>query len=392
MRPELNENGVLISGEEKSGRTTLLYHLYREYHDRGFVPVLLNGKQISKGGERDIDSLIRGAVRDQYGSDHLTAFDQLPKMRKLLLIDNLDDAPMRGLSAPTKLIQTFQKRFGYLVGTVSDMFEIGELLEPSDTSPALALDVYSLQDFNYSRRADLIARWFSSGSEGTVDKAVLLEKRDRAERLINVIMNRRLIPSAPLYLLALLQSIDADRSGEFKESALGYYYQYLLTEAFQRSGVKSEKLTEIFQYCVHLAWYFHEKSSDELPETEIREFNTQFSKTWHTVDFQGRLDLLLKARVLRRVGPDLKFRYLYIFYYFKGQYLSQNLDDLAIKAYIRKCCSHLYVRDYANTVLFLAHHTNADFVIDTISDCLRGLFRQCKPVTLNKDTGHCLPC
>jgi len=214
----------------------------------------------------------------------------------------------------------------------------------------------------------------------------LLEKRDRAERLINAVMNRRLIPPLPLYLLALLQSIDADKSGEFKESALGYYYQYLLTEAFQRSGVKSEKLTEVFQYCVHLAWYFHEKGTKELPESEIQEFNARFSKAWHTVDFKTRLDLLLKARVLRRVGPDLTFRYLYIFYYFKGEYLSQNLSDPAIRAYISKCCTHLYVRDYANTILFLAHHTNDPFLIDTISDCLKGLFRQYRPVTLNKDT------
>lgn len=386
LRPEFIANGCLISGEERAGRTSLLYNLYRQYHDRGFVPLLLDGKQLKTGSDRGVESTIRSAVREQYGNDHLTTFDQVSRNEKLLLIDNLDDSPIKDPTVRRKLIQSLQKRFGYFIGTVSELFEIRELLDSSEGSQPLSLEVYSLQDFNYSRRSELIHKWFISGSDGTVDKATLLENRECAERLINVVMNRRLIPSVPLYLLALLQSTDAGRGGEFKESALGYYYQYLLTEAFQRSGVKAEKLTEVFQYCVHLAWYFHTKREEELTESDLQEFNTQYSNTWHTVDFPSRLNLLLNARVLRRVGMGFAFRYLYIFYYFKGQYLSQNLSDLEIRAYISHCCSHLYVRDYANTILFLAHHTNNDFVLDTISELLRGLFRQDEAVTLNKDT------
>jgi hypothetical protein len=180
--------------------------------------------------------------------------------------------------------------------------------------------------------------------------------------------------------------MDSNRADELRESALGYYYQYLLTEAFRQCDVKADKLTEIFQYCVHLAWYYHKAGKTELLEEDLREFNLQFSTTWHTVEFRPRLDLLVKARVLRRESEGFIFRYPYIYYHLKGQYISQNLADTKIRDYVEQCGRHLYVRDHANTILFLVHHTNDDFVINTIVDSLRKSFHEYKPVSFSGDS------
>lgn len=72
-------------------------------------------------------------------------------------------------------------------------------------------------------------------------------------------MQKSIIPTTPLYLLTLLQSIDAGRSGDFKDSALGHYYHYLLSQSFQNADVQANKLTELFQYSAHLTWEFHIK-------------------------------------------------------------------------------------------------------------------------------------
>src|SRR5690606_1085983 len=135
------------------------------------------------------------------------------------------------------------------------------------------------------------------------------------------------------------------------------------------------------------AWYFHTLDKRELSEVELREFNEHFSKQWHTVDFSTRLSMLIKARVLCKVGEDYAFRYPYIYYYLKGKYVSENLSDLDIRAYISQCCGHLYVRDYANTVLFLAHHTTDEFVLNSIGDALQNLFKGRSPLRFDGDTG-----
>ena len=386
LAPEVTADGAVIEGEEKAGSTSLLYQLFRQYHERGFVPVLIKGRDLRRVADADVDALIRRCISEQYANQPSAKFEQLPKTQKVLLLDDFDDSPMKAAHARAGLLAVLRKRFGHFVITVSDMFEMRELVD-GDTSRALiGLTHYKLQPFGHVLRGQLISRWLSLGADGSDDDATLIAQRDQAEKLMNAVMQKGIIPAIPLYLLTLLQSIEAGRSGDFKESALGYYYQYLLTEAFQECGVKTDKLTEMFQYSTHLAWEFHRRGNRELSEGELIDFNHRFSKEWHTVDFPSRRDVLVKARVLRRVGEDYAFRYPYIYYYLKGWYLSENLSDLDNRAYISHCCDCLYVRDYANTVLFLAHHTNDDFVLNSIAESLHGLFRSRSPVAFNGDT------
>ena len=387
LAPEVTADGVLIEGEEKAGCSSLLFQLYREYHERGFAPLLIKGKYLKRTFDADIDSLVRRMVEEQYGKHQVAAFEQLPRTQKILLLDDFDDSPMRAADARANLLCTLRKRFGHLVVTVGDMFEMRELLDGDATRALISLEHYQLKPFGHVLRGQLINRWLSLGADGTFDEATLIARRDQAEKLVNAVMQKAVIPSIPLYLLTLLQSMDAGRSGDFKESALGHYYHFLLTEAFQNSGVKPDKLTEFFQYSACLAWEFHSQGRPELSKAELSDFNTRFSKEWHTVDFKERLEVLVKARVLCQTGEDYAFRYPYIFYFLKGQYLSEHLSDLTVRAYIGHCCKHLYVRAHANTVLFLAHHTNDDFVLRSIAESLHGLFREKSPVQFNGDTG-----
>lgn len=386
LTPKVVEGGVLLEGEEKVGCTSIFYQLYRQYHDKGFVPLLLNGKKLKNAHEAEIDMLVKREVVAQYGKDQITAFNQLSSAKKLLLLDDFDDGPLKAVDARVGMLRVLKKRFGYMVVKVSEMFEIRELFDGDASRELVSMEHYQVQTFGYVRRSQLIERWFSLARDGTVDEAKFISMCDQAERLIDVVMTKAVIPAIPLYLLTLLQSIETGCSGDFKESALGYYYQYLLTEAFHSSGVKPDKLTEVFQYVTQLSAEFHSLGKRELSTVELREFNCKFSQKWHTVDFVPRVDLLVRARVLCCVGECYAFRYPYIYFYLKGLYISENLNDIKTREYIEHCCKHLYVRDHANTILFLAHHTNDDYLLSKILEALRGLFQTRTPLMFGNDT------
>lgn len=53
---------------------------------------------------------------------------------------------------------------------------------------------------------------------------------------------------------------------------------------------------------------------------------------------------------------------------------------------IEKSCRKLYLKDSANTVMFLTHHVENSWVIGLICQVLRGCFADKKPVELNGDT------
>lgn len=379
-------DGVLIEGDEKAGCTSLLYQMYLHYHEKGFVPLYITGNSLKNVKSSDLDQLIEVEFKSQYGRELFPSFQQLPKTRKILLLDDFDGSPLKSPTHRADIICSFKQRFGYVVLTVDEMFEMREMLKGDKTQTIHSMTHYKLKPFGYQLRSKLIQKWFRLGDDGRLDEADFLAKCDRAERLMKAVMTKAVIPKMPLYLLVLLQNMDSGNSADFKDSGLGDYYRYLLTEAFLNIGVTQDKLTEMFQYSTQLAWEFHSQEKFALNETELRRFNHNFSEKWHTVDFNKRLSELLQARVLQERGNEYSFRYPYIYYYLKAIYLHENLNDVDIRAYIEKCCKHLYVRDHANTVLFLAHHNNDDFLLKSIADSLHNIVKEYVPVTFNNDT------
>lgn len=384
--PTTLSNGAIIEGDEKCGATSLLLTLYKEYHNRGYTPILIEGKHIKAYSPRDIDSQIKKAIIEQYSQADVPFYENLSASQKIILIDDLDDSPIKSNQTQAKVVSEFKKRCAHIIVTVSDLFEIKELVDLDGVPDLSTLTHYKLMPFGHALRGQLISRWLHLGADGTASDGVMIERYDALERQMDAIIQKSVIPSAPLYLLTLLQSIDSGRSGDFKNSALGHYYHYLLTEAFQSVGIKPEKLTEYFQYTSNLAWEFHQLGKSSILTEEFQNFNGNFSRKWHTVDATTRLKTLTDSKVLFTNGDEISFRYPYIYYYLKGIYLSENLQDLSIRAYIEKCCHHLYVRDHANTVLFLAHHTTDDFVLRTIAAGLNNLFRKNLPLRFESDT------
>jgi hypothetical protein len=384
--PLKTADGVILEGDEKVGGTSLLYQLFDSYFDRGFAPLFIKGTSIKKSGLKELEQLINRAVIEQYGEGSVSRYAQLPKNEKILLLDDFDDVQVKTLSGRAEILTSFRKRFGHMVITVGQFFEVRELMREVAVDEMAGLSHYQIQPLGYSLRGKLVRKWFNLCNDGTQDDSLLLGKCDQAEKAMDMIIGRNIIPAMPLYLLTLMQSIEAGRGGEFKDSALGHYYEYLLTQGLVSAGARPDKLNEYFDYCTELAWFYHQQKCRELEEADLIGFNQSFSAKWHTVDFRDRVERLITAKVLIRRGNFYSFRYPYIYYFLKGRYLSRNISDVEIRAYVEKCCSHLYVREHANTVLFLAHHTNDQFVVDAILNVLRNLFSQHKPVLFNGDT------
>lgn len=384
--PEV-EGGVLLQGDEKIGATSLLYQLFREYHDRGRVPIYLFGSQIKRTTSDEIDGVIRRAVAAQYGDDAVAVFGQVSKRDKVLFLDDFDDCTVKSDAARAQILARLKERFGGLVVTVGPMFEMKEIASEGGLDYELgSFTKYRLQSFGNVKRSELVRRWCEINSDLSVDEADLLGRCDAAEKLINGVLAKSLILQTPLYMLTLLQSIEMGRSGDLKDSALGYYYQFLLTSALQHEGVRPERFALYFQYCSHLAWEFHLSGEQYLSRAKLQEFNDCYTANWHRMDFEETLDLLSRARVIADGDGFYSFRYPYIYYFLKGFYINEHIDVEGMRQYVTECCKHLYVRDNANTILFLAHHSSGGFVISQIVETLHGIFAERKPIELGADT------
>lgn len=385
LDPDKVRQGILLQGEDKSGATSLLFQLYQHYHDIKITPIYLRGCEIKHTSTESIKDTIKSAFKKQYNNSQLKQFMQLSKHSKILLVDDFDLTEIASVKERRKLLNTLREMFEYIVFVVNEMFELKELLEDDINEEATPLGHYIIQQINYKLRYKIIEKWYTATSDPMGD-GDFIAQCDKADRQIESIMGKTLIPSAPLYLVTLLQSISLNNGNEFKDSALGYYYQYLITTAFGACGVRADMLTELFQYTSLLAWEFHRLKKTELSYFELESFNKSFSEQWTKVEFGSRLQLLLDARILTSTGGLYSFRYPYIYYYLKAFYIARNLDDTDVNGYISHCTKHLYVREHANTIIFLAHHSHDIAILDSIAKEYAKLYSGCAPVRLEDDT------
>lgn len=376
------EGSILLSAEEKAGSTSLLYMLFRSYYDQGLLPLYVRGPELKQPSERDIDQLIRRAIVEQYGENSVELFMQQSANKKLLLLDDFDDGQIRSGQTRAKVLLGFSARFNKLLVTVNESFNFNGTIRPHANGNLSDLQEYKLLPFGYSRRAQLVNRWFQrTATDGSLDEGMLLARCDQAERMLDMVMAKNIVPSLPLYLLTLLQGFDSGAQGGFEDSGLGEYYDFLVKAGLEAAGIPKGQWGSIIEYCSHLAWQMHATEHKELSKEELREFNDTYSREQVRVELETRIDALVRARILSRCGDRVRFRYHYIYYFLKGRFLSKKMDDLEVQAYVRSCCAHLYVRENANTILFLAHHAFKDGVfINCVTEAVDEPFKNQKPI------------
>lgn len=383
--PSLLTSGILIKGDEKSGKTSLIYQLYKHFYDNGYAPLFLCGA-ILKPNSKELVQAVEHAIVQQYGKAHLVQFKQTATVKKILFVDDFDALKLRN-SQRSEILKFLRSEFGGLLLTVSNLFEIDEMVSKGSITSLVGFREYEILEFGFKLRFELIRKWTSLGNGSDRDNSDVVAALDQTEKTLTALVGRNLVPRVPIYLLTLLQSLELGQSSELQNSAYGDCYRFLITGALARAGVKPIELREYIEFCSHLSWEFCREKVGELAEDKLSIFNDWFSKEYHRRDFRQRFDLLIECKIIKQQGEYYSFRYPYNYYYFIGKYLSDHLEKKTeIREIVEQYCKHLYVRDYANTILFLAHHSRAPFIHEQIVNVLKGLFSDKAELNFKTDT------
>lgn len=371
---------ILILADDEGGKTFLLRRYFLDIHEQGGLPIYIKSDEIKSVTERDIEKIIDSAAKRQYLNPD--EFKYAEKSRKIVLVDDLDR--IKGeLRVQERLVEILEERFVTIILTASSRFKISELVGGDTSNHLLSFTTYKIRPFGHLLRNTLIKKWCMLGDIKTL--VDFDRKVHGAETLVNGILGRNIVPAKPVYLLIFLQSNEQNEQGELQNSSFSYYYEYLVIKSLRESGYRSDELDEIFSYLSQLAWYFKSNCRKELSTAELRTFNTNFSAEFTTVDFDQRINLLYKAKILAKSGNYYRFTYAYIYYLFVGKYLSDNLHEESIMGLVEKYCSELYLRENANTIMFLTHHSSDPKVINKIASTLDSCFAKNAPLDLNGD-------
>lgn len=374
IQAAVSKHGFVLQGDERSGRTSLLKHLYRRMFERNIVPLLVPAHRLTRATDDEIESLLDRLVEQQYGRS-ADQYLQLPLSERALLVDDFDEVPIRSEKARQQLLSRLRSRCGILVLSVSDVFDATYLSDERDTKSSYEdLPKYRVLPFGHLSRAKLIRRWVTLDADEFLSSEDRIRRFDEAVKYVNFVMQWNVVPCYPIYLLTLLQAQKTTSPDSFKDSGLGYYYQFLISDAMLGAGVAREKLTDVMQYCTQLAWWFNELGRSYSSMDELERFNDTFTEQWIRLDYKAIFSILVKSRIVKISGSVIEFRYSYIHYFFIAKYLSENFDSEEVRKFVSVAAEQLYVRSKANILVFLTHFSNRPEVIAGIVNTLNAQF------------------
>lgn len=384
--PDSLRTGVMIRGGDSFGKTALLKHLFLTYHELGYVPVYLRGKDLDKANDLEIRKSVERAFSEQYRRDLLPKFWAIGSERRILLLDDIDE-----FRFPEEKFGTVYKQICSIfptrkLFTCDETFEFRKFTQADHYSALDEASLYSILEFGHRRRLELVQRWASLGDAQHRSEAEMVALIDSAENKLTAIVGKNIVPSTPLFLLTILQGIEAGSAGDLQNSALGDYYLFLILNSLERQRVPRDQFGEIRNYCSHLSWFLQHQVDEYATEAELRAFHNAFTdKHALTTSYEDRKRLLIAAELLEEQEGAFKFRYPYIDYFFLGQYLHEHIEESTVQNFIERACGSLHRKKNANAILFLSHHSRDMRVYESLVGVLSSQFHGLAPMQLEAD-------
>lgn len=374
---------VLLGGSEKAGKSAWLRWAFLQLHSQGLTPVRIDGVDLRSSTPDRLLKTISRAYEDQYDVQDAIQWAALPASDRAVLIDNLDNSPLRA-EALEAVLTVLKVHFGTVIATCGDTF----ILETSEVGLA-ATDFrrYQLPEFGHRLRDELVGKWLKLGQTETLQRAAFQVKRETRVRHLNALLGKNFVPSRPIFLLTLLQSMELGADAAVKGSSLGQYYEFLIRHALLTAKILVEDLDAVLNYLTELAYNMVSGDRTHLEQGEFQEFNVNFAKRY---DLKLRYDALYRqlrnADILEQWDDRVRFKYRYVLLFFGAKYLADRFSrDESVHRQVVALGKHLAVAKYADLMLFVVHHSNDPAVLDIVLKEAESAFNGTLPLTLDID-------
>ena len=372
-------DGLLLHGEGQSGKTALLKMLYQHHHERGVLPLYVDGKDIAYS---DTQRALGKSLARQYFSTNWDAYVSSP-LPRLLLVDNYHEL---------KLNSRYEERF---LASLNEVFqhvvlvaEASLLFDERRMVGLSALRRWEIMPFGHARRGELVERWNSLGQEETIEIPALHLRNDETTRNLNAVIRKNVLPPKPIFVLTVLQLFDSTMPTNFELSSYGHCYQTLILQALHKVGVKAHQFDLYVNYLSEFAYSCLSEGGESLSESQFQRFKERYSEQYLIESHDEILDTLRQAEILGKDEDTYRFSYRYIFYFYAGKYLSDHFADCGGE--VEELCG-IHSERNANVVIFLIHHSRNREVIDQILSQADTIFGGASAAKLDREeTDHIL--
>lgn len=376
---------ALITGGEKSGKTSFAKYLYADIHQSGKYPVLIKGGAFGRSGSEDgMRRVLEQAISDQYERISPAAYDQLHREDRVLIVDDFHIAS--GDSAlRAKILRYLKVRFDKIVLFSSDefYFEILNSKKP-DLSELVTFQRYDICEFGHVRLEELAERWVTFGREASdpVEKNSIISLCEKVEQIVAVAG----LPHTPWLLILTLEQAETEVQPAAKNGSYGFLYQAVLTAALSRSTMKQIDIAGKYTYLGELAYQLYRLQASTLSEAQCRQFHQTHCERYDiVVDYDKIITDLVETRMLRNDDGEVSFRHRYTFSFFVAWWLSRNIHRTEARDIVASVCCCLHNEVLSNIIVFLAHLSDDPIILSEMRKSAAKLFADDQPTVFGEE-------
>lgn len=378
---------VLITGTEKSGRTCLAKRACLRILRDARVPLFIaSSKESKRLNENDIDSLIARVFGEQYSPELLEKFLQLPRERRAIVIDDFHGVSLnrRGKSA---LIRRLASQFGKIVILGDESLRLEDI--SSRTREGALFDnflEFQILELGRFLRDRVISKWITLGQEHEMPDEEIEAKQKQYANAIDTVIGKSLVPAYPVFILVILQQLEAGAQHKTNNGSYGYFYEYLITQSL--TGKTPGEVDLKYNFLSEMAWLLHREGKRALTEIEFHQLAQDYSREYKIrVAGDAMQAELASANVLVVNGAgEILFRYKYNYYYFVARWLGRNMSEAVAKDAVRALAEGIHREEFANIIIFLSYLNQDPYVLDEVLKCARSLYSDVTPCDMQAHT------
>ena len=309
-----------------------------------------------------------------------------------MIIDDYQEIRI-GDGGRDKLVRWLDDNFGIVVLISLPGIRMTEFLQRRESEAILwTFEHTDIKEFDAESRLILIEKWLKAGSDGFDDTQELYKQKIHWINIISNLVDEGIIPSLPLFILMIIQQLEAGGTAYGFSGGYGTLYEIIIKDVLKGAAKSPSDLDIKLNYLTHFAHELFLKEKRGLSEMALTDWHA-----WYLKEFPCELVLnevlaeFLSIGVFNQCQTDYGFKYGYYYCFFLARYLSRYLSkDREAMSIVKMMSGNLHINVYANTMLFLCHMSNDPEILELIMNTVRAHFSTVKEYNLI-DTPSVLP-
>ena len=380
-----NKKYIMISGEKEYGKTALLKQLYKDFFNMKLYPVMVDATELRTGEGDELNNKIAEIYEQQYSNLEKEEILQMEEEKKVCIIDNFEEIVVSD-KLIKKILHYLTCKFGIVVITSNLQNDLLGFLKNVETKEYLEKKFTRLyiQDLKNYMRRKLVSRWLLLSNEEQNPESQEFDVLCRNKLAqVQSVMKTGFFNKTPIEFLLVLSYLDNYEKMNTDYSRYSYIYECLILDKINEiSNGDTNEATMYKTILEQLAFrVYDEEQQQNMEESFVLGVIFDYNQDYRGSKGSGIdvINNLTKYKVLEKREGKYRFKHSYMYYYFTGSYILNQLPPDMKMQKTKKIFEDLSKELNFNIALFLAYDMSAEYeILPLIQAVCKELLVECQ--------------